>query len=110
MKLTNDQVISLFNAIQRLEEPGIKLSAKTRSTLAKNFRVTRTALRDYNRALRAIVGEKLDANGQAEKVAELQQIEVDLPLTSITEADLELEKNVGISAVALEGLMVLFPE
>ena len=94
--LTNHSLSLLFNAILALNSAGLKLSGRTRLALAKNLRIAREALRDFETAAEGLEG--------AEKRAVLLT-EVSLPLAHIKIDDLNLEENPAFTTPVIEGIL-----
>lgn len=111
MKITNRQAIDLFLALKRLDGDKLDLSAQTRWKLAKNLRVTKTAARDYDKALVGLSAQHENNQKALQSAAEeLVNIETELPLLKIKLSDLSLDQNKTLSVPVLEGLMPIIDD
>jgi hypothetical protein len=107
MKIKQSDVLDLFQALHKFDGDQlekIKLGHKTVYALAKNLRVVKTAVKDWNvqmKRINAANPDKAAANEEAEKASEH---EIDLPLIAIKISDLDPEKNAEINPVLIERL------
>jgi hypothetical protein len=111
MKIQNRQVIDLFLSLKKLDGEKLDISGEIRWKLAKNFRLTKVACKDYDKAIVSAQEQHgADTKKLAAELETIQSIELDLPLLKIKLADLNLDTNKSISAPTLEGLMHIIDE
>lgn len=111
MKIQNRQVIDLFLSLKKLDGEKLDIAGDIRWKLAKNFRLTKVACKDYDKAIVSAQEQHgTDTKKLAAELETIQSIELDLPILKISKSDLNLDANKSLNPVILEGLMHIVDE